>query len=269
MREWRKLHRGIVASDKLTRVSDSAGLLFCFLLAVQDDAGRYPWTPAKIRALTITRTWEVQSTYQILMELVRAHLVTLENGFVTIVGGAEKNGAPTSGTAAYKALRLYEIDTTIVDTSTVRTEYVQDTSSVPTRGEEKRLEEKREETEGAISQKPQSPAPPVKSKRDKIVPLDEAFRQRMVQDYAEVWSEQDVLFIIAEAMNHEAQKKRPNKQLYVQGWLRREAERQGGRDGNRAGSRNGNSNVSPQHQGHLDGVEDAAGKRVSPFAKYG
>jgi len=145
LRDWRKLYRGITVSDKIGLVSDGAAFLFTLLIANQDDAGRYPWTPAKIRALTITRSWSVQDTYAILTELVQSNLVVLTEGFAEIVGGAEKNGPPTSGSERHRTPRLYEIDTTVL----ASTEYVRRTYTVSTRREEKRREEQRREERGA------------------------------------------------------------------------------------------------------------------------
>lgn len=108
MREWRKLYRGITTSDRIAKASDGAAFLFTLLVANQDDAGRYPWTPSKIRSLTATRDWTMQQTEAFLAELINAPLVRQDGSFVEIIDGAAKNGTPKSGRAAESGPLLYD-----------------------------------------------------------------------------------------------------------------------------------------------------------------
>lgn len=94
-REWRKIHRGIIDSEKIARVSDSAFRLFTLLIVAQDDDGKYPWTPTKLRALTIAAQWDDKFINDMGRDLAAADLITCDDlGFVHIVGGVEKNGLP-------------------------------------------------------------------------------------------------------------------------------------------------------------------------------
>ena len=74
---------------------------------------------------------------------------------------------------------------------------------------------------------------PARKKKPQKTKLSEGFIARMVQEYAEVWSETKVQEIIAQALNHTAVHKALDVELYVQGWLRRDAEKlaQGGNNG--------------------------------------
>jgi len=96
MRAWRKLESGIVTSERLSKVSDSAKWLFTLLLAAQDDEGKYPWTPTMIRSLTVTTTWGVPDCESLLSELRVANVAELREGFVVLRNGAEKNGTPAN-----------------------------------------------------------------------------------------------------------------------------------------------------------------------------
>lgn len=95
MRFWRKLHRSIISSDKLAIVSDSAALLYFMLIPVQDDEGRYPWTPTNVRTLTATRDWTFNDANAYCEELSNAGLITQFDGFIEIVRGKELNGQPS------------------------------------------------------------------------------------------------------------------------------------------------------------------------------
>lgn len=105
MREWRKLHSGLVQSSKFGDVSDAAGVLYTLLIVAQDDEGKYPWNPTKIRALTVSRPrWSLAQAERFGRELVAANLAELRDGFLVIVEGREKNGKPSNA----KTLFLYD-----------------------------------------------------------------------------------------------------------------------------------------------------------------
>ncbi len=55
--------------------------------------------------------------------------------------------------------------------------------------------------------------------------VSEGFVVKMIKDYAEVWSEKQVRETVALALSHQAAKKYDEWELYVKGWLRRDAER--------------------------------------------
>ena len=66
----------------------------------------------------------------------------------------------------------------------------------------------------------------------------------MLQEYSELWSEVQVNEIIAQALNHTAVKKALNVELYVQGWLRRDAEKR---------RNNGKSQLAVPTEGYIPG----------------
>lgn len=95
MREWRKLYRGIRASDRIRELPFEARWLYILLLSAQDDEGRYPWTPAKIDMLTAATTkWTPKQCESHASRLREQGLIVIADDMVTIVGGAEKNGLP-------------------------------------------------------------------------------------------------------------------------------------------------------------------------------
>jgi len=94
VRPWRKVHAGLITSDKLAKVSDGAAFMYTLLLVAQDDAGCYPWTPAKIRALCVNRPWNGAKIASFVKELVEADLVEACDTVLHIVEGEAKNGKP-------------------------------------------------------------------------------------------------------------------------------------------------------------------------------
>jgi hypothetical protein len=94
MRPWRKVHAGLITSDKLANVSDGAAFLYTLLLVAQDDAGCYPWTPAKVRALCVNRPWTSSKITALVKELVGASLVEACGTVLHIGEGEAKNGQP-------------------------------------------------------------------------------------------------------------------------------------------------------------------------------
>ena len=94
MRSWRKLESGIVTSDRLSKVSDSAKWLFALLVVAQDDEGKYPWTPIMVRSLTVGTSWDCATSDLLLNQLRVANVVEVRDGYVVLHRGAEKNGTP-------------------------------------------------------------------------------------------------------------------------------------------------------------------------------
>lgn len=94
MRDWRKIHKGILESDRLASVSDAAFRLYVYLLVLQDDAGEYPWTRPWRRRLTQGCGWSEQTIDRLGRELVEHGLVTLDEDHLVIDRGAEMNGRP-------------------------------------------------------------------------------------------------------------------------------------------------------------------------------
>ena len=96
MRKWRKLHSNLISSERAPLLSDSAMILFCLLVLVQDDEGFYPWTPQAVRSFTISRTWSFEQATELANELVAAGMAFWEEGAAGIVlhRGKELNGLP-------------------------------------------------------------------------------------------------------------------------------------------------------------------------------
>ena len=81
MREYRKIYASIVASEKLASVPVDARWLWVLLVVSQDDEGKYPWTPIKIKALTVGTNWssdDVQSLGSVLAESELIHTAAPE-----------------------------------------------------------------------------------------------------------------------------------------------------------------------------------------------
>ena len=85
MRKWRKLHSNLIFSERAPMLSDSAMILFCLLVLVQDDEGFYPWTPQAVRSFTISRTWSFEQATELANELVAAGMAFWEEGAAGIV----------------------------------------------------------------------------------------------------------------------------------------------------------------------------------------
>ena len=96
MRKWRKVHSNLIFSERAPMLSDSAMILFCLLVLVQDDEGFYPWTPQAVRSFTISRTWSFEQATELANELVAAGMAFWEEGAAGIVlhRGKELNGLP-------------------------------------------------------------------------------------------------------------------------------------------------------------------------------
>jgi hypothetical protein len=136
LREWRKLHSSLIESARLASLSDSAAILFCLLVAAQDDTGWYPWEPTKIRRLTLARPWSIDQTLEYARELVNAGMASFEEGGILLRKGKDLNGRPRKDVAAL----LYSRDVNV--TSTPRYESV---SLEKSRVEKSRVEKSRVE----------------------------------------------------------------------------------------------------------------------------
>jgi hypothetical protein len=208
MRDWRKVYRSITSSERLASVSDSAAWLYVLLLVNQDDDGCYPWTPAMVKALTATRDWSLDQATELLGELcgVGAADYTEDRRIVTLYQGALMNGVPRDSHS--REPRRYHV------TADVRQEAAEPAAEPPL--EERRGEETRKEG-----------APRARKVTSKFI-------EEMVVKWApHLGGEQKVREHIADAMNHVAIKKRTDKQQYLDGWLRRDAE--GGSNGKSQG----------------------------------
>lgn len=96
MRDWRKLYSSVIASERLGGISDKAFRLFALLVVAQDDEGKYPWTPTKVKALCIGTNWDSRGSDSALSELRERGVAQLRQGYVFLTNGAELNGTPAN-----------------------------------------------------------------------------------------------------------------------------------------------------------------------------
>jgi len=93
MRAWRKIHAIILESEQVALLSDGAVVLLTFLIAAQDDDGYYPWTPTKIRRLTISRpNWTPEEINIFVNEIVEAGIAKWEGAGILLINGQKLNG---------------------------------------------------------------------------------------------------------------------------------------------------------------------------------
>ena len=151
MRHWRKIHASILSSDKIAVLSDGAALLYFMLIPVQDDDGRYPWTPTMIKSLITTRDWRVADADTYCDELVAAGLVIKSQGFIEIVNGKQYNGQPSHSPRHSFSYPTPEVKEAIVsDKSETTNSVVSDntiTSHIKNREEKSREDESRDGVE--------------------------------------------------------------------------------------------------------------------------
>jgi len=105
-RQWRKYEGSkIVNSEKMARCSYHSRYLFFLLLGEQDDMGRYPATPTKLRSLIVTTEWTPDYVMNTLVpEMSQIGLLRLEKGFIVVTKGAVFNGTPSNA----KTVFLYD-----------------------------------------------------------------------------------------------------------------------------------------------------------------
>ena len=95
MRPWRKVYASILSSDSVSDLSDQAYALFILLIIAQDDAGAYPWTPSKVKALTLTRRWSHEQATEYRDELINAGLAHQQGNLIVLTKGEQFNGIPS------------------------------------------------------------------------------------------------------------------------------------------------------------------------------
>ena len=231
MRAWRPLHKGFTSSDKIASVSDGAALLFTFLIAHQDDAARFPWTPTRVRALIASRTWTLPQAHAFLSELISAGLMSVQGqygvstpvsipyfGLVEIVGGVAKAGPPKSGSREHREPRFYETPSLTPDSK-----YGVSTASV------QRQSYRTEQNRRGEDLKTPHPTPTAVVKRRTPLPITEDYKAALVEEFsAALGGAQAVRDAIEEALNHKAMDKRKDKRLYLRAWLRKEGRQRSG-----------------------------------------
>ena len=215
MRSWRKVYASLLESEQVTSLSDGALNFFIFLIIGQDDSGYYPWNETKIRRLTATRPhWSRNDFDTWRNELVRALLITEQDGGVVLVNGAKLNGIPRSDLKA----ELYPRNETVtprIETGTLEQSSGEGSGYLPLPAEQ-------------IKSRAEPPKSPAARGTRKVGLITLEFINLIVSEWStKLGGEEKTREIIAEALNHKAMDKRKDKRLYLQGWLRREAERFG------------------------------------------
>ena len=130
MRDWRKLHSSIIASERLGGLSDAAFRLFVLLVVAQDDEGKYPWTPTKVRSLCVGTNWDSYGSDTVLSELSQSGVAVLRDGFVYLTNGPELNGTPTNSKLWPHVYKNDEIQQSNSISDTALSEYSHSTDRV-------------------------------------------------------------------------------------------------------------------------------------------
>jgi hypothetical protein len=200
MRDYRKLYASIVVSEKLANVPMDARWLWVLLLVSQDDDGKYPWTPVKIKALTVGTNWSNEDVQNLAVVLTESQLIYKDNDWMYISKGIEKNGKPSNA----KGLMVYDSASTefqlSLDSASTQSELSPDSVSTEYRVEKSRVEKSR------------------------VKPITDDFVIKMKERFTEL---RDIDEIIETALAHKASRKYIDHQAYVRNWLKNEAERRG------------------------------------------
>lgn len=95
MRRWRKIWKNISVSDKIAQLSYEAKWLYILLVLYQDDRGLVAYSRSKIKSMVAGSTeWNLNDIQRFIAELDRSQLIVMNDTFIEIVGGSEKNGNP-------------------------------------------------------------------------------------------------------------------------------------------------------------------------------
>jgi hypothetical protein len=208
MRDWRKLYASIIASERLGGMTDAAFRLFVLLVVAQDDEGKYPWTPTKIRSLCVGTNWDSYGSNTALSELSESGVAVLRDGFVYLTNGAALNGTPTN---SRKWPLIYKIDSVQQSNSisdTVLSEYSQSTDTVlSARGDKIREDKNRGEENPRV--------------------VDEIFRQKMRERFGSIITGVDARIddALEYDMNRSPSKRAKNVQQFVRNWLLKDVDR--------------------------------------------
>ena len=207
MREYRKLYASIVVSEKLAKVSTDARWLWVLLLVSQDDEGKYPWTPTRIKALTVGTNWSDKDVQNLATVLTESQLIYKDNDWIYISKGTEKNGKPTNT----RGLMVYDTGSAELQQSyasaQAEPEQSQSTGSAALRVEESRVEKSRGE--------------------ENLRAVDEIFRQKMRERFGSIITGLDARIddALEYDMNRSPSKRAKNVQQFVRNWLLKDVDR--------------------------------------------
>ena len=207
MREYRKLYASIVVSEKLATVPMDARWLWVLLLGSQDDEGKYPWTPTRIKALTVGTNWSDKDVQNLATVLTESQLIYKDNDWIYISKGTEKNGKPTNT----RGLMVYDTGSAELQQSyasaQAEPEQSQSTGSAALRVEESRVEKSRGE--------------------ENLRAVDEIFRQKMRERFGSIITGLDARIddALEYDMNRSPSKRAKNVQQFVRNWLLKDVDR--------------------------------------------
>ena len=213
MRDWRKLHKAILTSDRMPDCSFAALWLWVLLVCSQDDEANYPWTRSKVAALTAAYGWDYEEASALAEQLVQNGVAEWQGQFLHLTNGEAYNGQPTYAKQAFIYQEPHNGHKS--EAASDKTE-VAESTGLP------RPSLSLSDTEsGSVGGRGKGIA---RGKGPK--PIDDDFIERMVKEYSEhLGGEAEVRQRIATAMNHTASKKWIDKQRGVQDWLRKDAEK--------------------------------------------
>jgi hypothetical protein len=207
MREYRKLYASIVVSEKLATVPMDARWLWVLLLVSQDDEGKYPWTPTRIKALTVGTNWSNKDVQNLATVLTESQLIYKHKEWMYISKGIEKNGKPTST----RGFMVYDTAQAVPEQCHSSAEAVleqrQSSAGAALRVEESRVEKSRgEENPRAV---------------------DEIFRQKMRERFGSIITGLDARIddALEYDMNRSPSKRAKNVQQFVRNWLLKDVDR--------------------------------------------
>jgi hypothetical protein len=218
MRDYRKIYASIVASEKLASVPVDARWLWVLLVVSQDDEGKYPWTPVKIKALTVGTTWSNEDVQNLAVALTESQLICKYKEWMYISKGIEKNGKPSNS----KGLMVYDSGSTefqlsldsasteselSLDSASTQSQLSPDSVSTQYREEESRVEKSRGE--------------------ENTRSVDEIFRQKMRERFGSIITGLDARIddALDYDMNRSPSKRAKNIQQFVRNWLLKDVDR--------------------------------------------
>jgi len=207
MREYRKIYASIGASEKLASVPVDARWLWVLLVVSQDDEGKYPWTPIKIKALTVGTNWSSDDVQSLGSVLAESELIHIESPWVYLVKGTEKNGKPTST----RGFMVYDTAQAVLQQRQSSAEAVlqqrQSSAAAALRVEESRVEESRVE--------------------ENLRAVDEIFRQKMRERFGSIIAGLDARIddALEYDMNRSPSKRAKNVQQFVRNWILKDVDR--------------------------------------------
>jgi hypothetical protein len=214
MREYRKLYASIVVSEKLATVSMDARWLWVLLLVSQDDEGKYPWTPTRIKALTVGTNWSNEDVQNLATVLTESQLIHRDNDWMYISKGIEKNGKPTNT----RGLMVY-------DTGSAEPE--QSYTSAQAELQQSYTSAQAELAQSQRSATQRNAAPRVEKSRVEESRVEENVRKKMRERFGSFLPDVDgrIADALAYNLNRAPSKQAKNLEQFMRNWLLKDVDR--------------------------------------------